>query len=141
MADLHLARSSFPDDQTIATLVEDLHHASDRFARLWATRPVDVHVSDTKTVHRRRVGPITLNCDLFTVPDSDVRIVQFTPLVGNATQRLASVSTIATQEFGDDLSDARGERWGLVPHLLHWSASVPDLTPVVRGPRSGTSAH
>lgn len=76
-----------------------MHVASDRFTQLWASHDVGAHVSDTKTIHHAQVGSITLDCDVFTVPGSDARIVVFTPPDNDATGRLALVRTIAHQQL------------------------------------------
>lgn len=98
VADLRAAAAHFPTDEAIASLVRDLYTASDRFAQLWASHEVGAHVSDTKTVHHTQVGPIMLECDVFTVPGSDARVVMFSPPDNDAAIRLALVRAIGVQQ-------------------------------------------
>lgn len=99
VADLQAATARFPTDKAITSLIRDLHAASDRFAQLWVSRKVGAHVSDTKTIHHAQIGQITLDCDVFTVPNSDARVVMFTPPDDDAAGRLALLRTIGLQQL------------------------------------------
>jgi transcriptional regulator with XRE-family HTH domain len=48
VADLHAALGRYPNDPGLRSLIADLRSASDRFARLWETRPVALRTASTK---------------------------------------------------------------------------------------------
>ena len=52
--------------------------ASDRFAQLWTEGTVVEHRFQSKTFLHPLVGPVTLDCDVFTVVGTDLRIVAYT---------------------------------------------------------------
>jgi transcriptional regulator with XRE-family HTH domain len=78
VADLRRAVGTYPDDARLHQLVDELQHASPRFARLWAERAVNKTGSNRKTIDHPQVGPITLDCDVLTVTGSDLRLVVYT---------------------------------------------------------------
>ncbi|HET7014685.1 MAG TPA: helix-turn-helix domain-containing protein [Streptosporangiaceae bacterium] len=79
VADLRRAVGAYPDDRRLHRLVDDLAQASARFAGLWAERVVNTTGSgNSKTIDHPQVGPITLDCDVLTVADSDLRLVVYT---------------------------------------------------------------
>jgi transcriptional regulator with XRE-family HTH domain len=78
VADLRRALGAYPDDARLLGLVDDLRQASPRFARLWADRVVTTTGSSRKTIDHPALGAITLDCDVLTVADSDLRLVVYT---------------------------------------------------------------
>jgi len=78
VADLRMASGRYPLDKPLATLVADLRAASPRFAELWNEATVAAHQSSRKTIVTATVGPITLDCDVLTFPDCDLRAVVYT---------------------------------------------------------------
>jgi transcriptional regulator with XRE-family HTH domain len=78
VADLRRAVGTYPDDAKLRRLVDELRQVSPRFAKLWAERVVNTTGSNRKTIHHPEVGPITLDCDVLTVTDSDLRLVVYT---------------------------------------------------------------
>ncbi|MFI1394829.1 helix-turn-helix domain-containing protein [Streptomyces sp. NPDC020681] len=98
VADLRAATARYPDDPGLRSLVAELRDVSDRFERLWDTHAVGPHTTDTKTVHHPDVGPLTLDCDVLTVPGSDLRVVAYTAAPGTeAADRLRLLAVIGTQ--------------------------------------------
>ena len=77
-ADLREAHGRYPDDATLTTLIARLQVESPDFARRWRQAHVARHRSSTKTATSTPVGPITINCDVLTVPETDLRIVMYT---------------------------------------------------------------
>ena len=98
VADLRSATARYPEDASLRRLVADLRAVSSRFAALWDARGVGVHQADRKTVQHPEVGPVTLDCDVLTVPGSDLRIVVYTAAPGSdAADRLKLLAVIGTQ--------------------------------------------
>ncbi|WP_436758896.1 helix-turn-helix transcriptional regulator [Streptosporangium sp. V21-05] len=98
VADLRSATARYPSDTDLRSLVTDLRSVSPRFAELWDTHVVGVHESDRKTVHHPDVGPLTLDCDVLTVPGSDLRIIVYSTAPGtDAADRLKLLTVIGTQ--------------------------------------------
>jgi transcriptional regulator with XRE-family HTH domain len=78
VADLRAANARYPSDIGLRSLITDLRNISARFAELWASQVVGVHTMHSKTVHHPEIGPISLDCDVLTVPASDLRLVAYT---------------------------------------------------------------
>ncbi|GAA0268725.1 helix-turn-helix transcriptional regulator [Cryptosporangium japonicum] len=83
VSDLRAAAATYPDDPEVAALIADARAGSPRFAELWATGVVGVHIADRKRIEHPVVGPITLDCDVLTVPCADLRIVTYTAPAGS----------------------------------------------------------
>ncbi len=77
-ADLREAAGRYPDDATLGNLITRLQVESPDFARRWRHAHVARHRSSTKTATCTPVGPITIDCDVLTVPGTDLRIVMYT---------------------------------------------------------------
>jgi len=82
-ADLRGAVGRYPRDAALAQLVARLRAASGEFDRRWAEARVAEHRASRKTVARTSVGPITVDCDVLTVPGGDLRIVVYTVAPGS----------------------------------------------------------
>nr|WP_231121695.1 helix-turn-helix transcriptional regulator [Motilibacter peucedani] len=83
VADLRAALVDYPRDRGLAALVAEMREGSPRFAELWDQGAVGRHVSSRKTVQHPVVGPVTCDCDVLTVPGSDVRLVVYTVPAGS----------------------------------------------------------
>ncbi|SHF68902.1 Helix-turn-helix domain-containing protein [Jatrophihabitans endophyticus] len=81
-ADLREAAGRYPDDPGLARLITRLRDESPDFARRWGRAHVARHRSSRKTATSTPVGPIRLDCDVLTVPGSDLRIVVYTAAPG-----------------------------------------------------------
>lgn len=100
VADLREATSRYPQDEGLASLVRDLRAASPRFEALWSQGGVRPHASTRKTVEHPEIGDIELDCDVLTVPDSDVRLVVYTAPAGSReAQALALLGAVGLQTF------------------------------------------
>ncbi|MEU1711062.1 helix-turn-helix transcriptional regulator [Streptomyces sp. NPDC005706] len=84
VADLRTALLNYPDDRALTDLVAELHSNSAEFTRLWDEGAVGPHVSARKTVVHPQVGEVTCDCDVLTVPGSDIRLVVYTVAAGSA---------------------------------------------------------
>ncbi|MDO0938899.1 helix-turn-helix transcriptional regulator [Streptomyces sp. DG2A-72] len=78
VSDLRRATGRFPQDSRLAALIRDLNAGNRRFAELWATGEVAAHREDHKTIDHPSVGPITVDCDVLTDGDSELKIVIMT---------------------------------------------------------------
>jgi transcriptional regulator with XRE-family HTH domain len=82
-ADLRSAFGRYPADKELATLIARLRAEAPDFERHWQSARVAEHLTSRKTVTRTPAGPITLDCDVLTVPGSDLRIVVYTTAPGS----------------------------------------------------------
>ena len=82
VADLRTARGTFPDDPRLRELIRDCTARSPRFAQLWSQGVAGALGHDRKTITHPVIGDITLDCDILTVPGSDLRIVAYTAAAG-----------------------------------------------------------
>ncbi|GGU96784.1 transcriptional regulator [Actinomadura cremea] len=115
VADLRAATARFPGDVRLRRLIADLRRHSPRFAELWASHEVGAHVTDSKTIHHPDVGELRLDCDVLTVPGTDVHVV------------------VCTAEPG---SEAAGKL-----RLLGALAAPSAIEPPIAGPRRCVAAH
>ncbi|MCS5716075.1 hypothetical protein NVV95_16135 [Herbiconiux sp. CPCC 205716] len=91
VGDLRRVLGRYPDDRGVRSLVADLLAASPRFAGVWHSGAVGEHQSERKVVENDLVGDIELDCDVFTVAGTDLRIVVYTAAAG--TPAAASTSS------------------------------------------------
>ncbi len=83
VADLRRVRGRYPGDREVRALVEDLLASSDRFRDLWGSGTVGEQQSEQKVVRSDLVGDVELDCDVFTVAGTDLRIVAYTAASGS----------------------------------------------------------
>jgi len=83
VADLRRVSGHYPDDQGVKALVEELLGSSDRFRTLWHSGAVGEHQSERKVIRHDVVGEIELDCDVFSVAGTDLRIVAYTAAAGS----------------------------------------------------------
>lgn len=87
VADLRDAVGRYPNDAPLRALIDDLHARSPEFTALWEQAPVRPRAASQKTVLHPEVGPITVDCDILTVCDSDVRLIVYTVPPGSAAEQ------------------------------------------------------
>lgn len=103
VADLRAAVGRYPLDRDLAELVARLRRESPEFERRWDSAYIAAHRSSTKRVHTP-VGVIEVECDVLSVPGSDLRVVVYTTAPGTADdERLALLRVVGLQRLpGDD---------------------------------------
>lgn len=100
IADLRAARAQYPNDTALAGLIDDLRVASTRFVGLWESRAVAANVGTRKTFDHPTVGRLTVDCDVMTVHNSDLRIVAYTAEPGSEdAQKLDLLRVVGTQQL------------------------------------------
>jgi hypothetical protein len=99
-ADLRAAAARYPADQRLQGLIAELRGGSERFAAFWDTGVISAHESSRKRIHHPQVGVLDLDCDVLTVPGSDLRIVAYSAEPGSAAaERLALVGVLGQQSL------------------------------------------
>ncbi|ANA96354.1 putative transcriptional regulator [Mycolicibacterium phlei] len=81
VADIRVAVGRYPGDTALAHMVTRLRAESPEFESRWASAHIAQHKSSRKTV-QSPVGPITVDCDVLTMPGSDLKIVVYTVAPG-----------------------------------------------------------
>jgi hypothetical protein len=83
VADLRRVHGRYPDDRGVRALIEELLAASEPFRELWESGAVGEHRSESKVVRTDLVGDIEVDCDVFSVAGTDLRIVVYTAAEGS----------------------------------------------------------
>jgi transcriptional regulator with XRE-family HTH domain len=100
LSDLREASARYPDDPYLDDLIADLRSSSARFADVWESGVMARHESTRKIIVHPEVGELALDCDVLTVPGSDVRIVAPTAEPGSAAAgKLALLAVLGTQQL------------------------------------------
>lgn len=81
--DVRRALATYPDDRELDALVTDLRAASPTFARQWDDYTVEPKAAERKTIDSPAVGLVTLDCDVLSTLDSDLRVVVYTARPGS----------------------------------------------------------
>lgn len=95
VADLRRASAKYPDDPRLSALIERTLAGNARFAQLWREGAVAGHPEDPKTVIRPGVGEITLDCDVLTDTDTDLKVVIFTAEPGSEDESRLKLALVA----------------------------------------------
>ncbi|MBT1665641.1 helix-turn-helix transcriptional regulator [Curtobacterium flaccumfaciens] len=89
VADLRRTAGSLGGDPAFRAFIVRLRTESERFAGYWDEGRAAAHQSLVKTVHNPIVGDVVLDCDVVTVPDSDIKLVVYsTPESGPDADKL-----------------------------------------------------
>lgn len=100
-ADLREAAGRYPADPRLAMLVARLRAESPEFERRWGEAHIARHRSSRKTATDTAAGPITVDCDVLTVPGEDLRIVVYTAAPGSEdASRLALLRVTGLERVG-----------------------------------------
>jgi transcriptional regulator with XRE-family HTH domain len=78
VADLRRAHGRYPQDRQLAKLIRTLRATNRRFDELWAAGAVNPHREGRKVIEHPAVGPITVDCDVLSDGDTDLKIVAMT---------------------------------------------------------------
>ncbi|MEF2977629.1 helix-turn-helix transcriptional regulator [Subtercola sp. YIM 133946] len=84
VSDLRRVHGRYPLDRGVNALIAELLVSSDVFRALWQSGTVGEHQSERKVVHSEVVGDLELDCDVFTVAGTDLRVVAYTAATGSA---------------------------------------------------------
>lgn len=99
VADLRAAAGRYPDDPSIAELVDELLRTSPEFCELWADHDVAVRRRICKRFEHPDVGLIEIDCQVLLIPDRDQRLIVYATEPGSpsydAMQRLRLSYTAA----------------------------------------------
>ncbi|WP_435133005.1 helix-turn-helix transcriptional regulator [Actinacidiphila sp. bgisy144] len=106
VSDLRRATGRFPRDRRLAALIRDLTAGNERFAELWAAGTVAAHREDHKRVEHPVVGTVTVDCDVLTDGDSELKIVIMTAAVGSEDETRLRLSIVAGAEYGAEHDSA-----------------------------------
>jgi transcriptional regulator with XRE-family HTH domain len=102
VSDLRTALIRYPDDPSVRAVLTELQ-SSDRFVQLWAEGTVVEHRFQSKTFVHPLVGPVTLDCDVFTAIGTDLRIVAYTAEPGTEdASRFDLIRTLGLAEVASD---------------------------------------
>ena len=100
VAALRAVAAKYPDDPGLRRLLAELHAGSAEFTRLWDEGRVAERRADTKTVDHPDLGPITLDCDVLLLPDTDQRLVAYSAAPGTpAAEALAVLRVVGIQSL------------------------------------------
>lgn len=98
VADLRRAAGRYPTDQRLASLIRRTLDGSAHFAQLWREGAVAGHREDRKIVRHPDVGDITVDCDVLSDNDTDLKIVVYTTVPGSEDEtKLQLTRVIGTQ--------------------------------------------
>jgi transcriptional regulator with XRE-family HTH domain len=101
VADLRRTQGRHPRDPWLRELIEELRGGSPEFARLWDSGAVGEHLSEQKIIDHPLVGALDVDCDVFTVSGSELRIVTMTAATGtSAAEKLDFLRVTATAAVG-----------------------------------------
>ena len=95
VSDLRRASGRFPRDRRLARLIRELTDGNETFARLWAAGTVGPHREDRKVVEHPSVGPVTVDCDVLTDGDAELKIVILTAAPDTADETNLRLVTVA----------------------------------------------
>ncbi|HEX6360819.1 helix-turn-helix transcriptional regulator [Actinophytocola sp.] len=81
---LRTAQARYPDDPDLAGLIADLRAGSERFDSLWRAGRSGRQRSGRTTVNHSELGPLTLDCEVLLVPESDQTVLMYSAEPGTA---------------------------------------------------------
>jgi transcriptional regulator with XRE-family HTH domain len=100
VCDLRRALDRYPADRDLALMCRALKERNERFARLWDSGDVAQHRAVRKTVNHPLVGPITVDCDVLTAPETELHVILFTVEPGSEdASRLDLLRVMGIQSF------------------------------------------
>lgn len=103
VADLRQASARYPDDPRLAALVSRTLAGNARFANFWVEGVVGRHAEDQKLIRHPRVGDITVDCDVLTDGDTDLKVIAYTAVPGSEDE--AKLRMVAVEEVVADTLD------------------------------------
>ncbi len=107
VADLRRAAARYPNDKRLAALIRRTLDGNERFAALWRDGAVGGHTEDRKTVRHPEIGDITVDCDVLSDSDTDLKIVIYTAAPGSEDATKLDLAVVA----GTQRALVTGARW------------------------------
>ncbi|MDJ0394043.1 hypothetical protein QMK17_11955 [Rhodococcus sp. G-MC3] len=101
VSDLRTVSIRFPEDRSVRGLIERLHSIGERFTRLWGEGSIVDNRVGVKSFAHPVVGYITVDCDVFTVVGTDLRIVTYSAAPG--TEDASKFDLVRAMGSGDPL--------------------------------------
>ena len=95
VADLRRASARYPRDQRLAALIRRTLDGNERFAALWHDGAVGGHAEDRKTIRHPQIGDITVDCDVLSDSDTDLKIVIYTAVPGSEDATKLDLARVA----------------------------------------------
>jgi transcriptional regulator with XRE-family HTH domain len=97
VTDLRASIARYPHDPELVDLIDELR-TYDEFAQLWDQPVVGFHQTEQKTVNHPDLGRLLVDCDILTVPGSDLRLIVYTAAPNSeAAEKLRLLSVIGLQ--------------------------------------------
>jgi transcriptional regulator with XRE-family HTH domain len=94
VADLRRASARYPDDPRLAGLISRRLDGNPRFAQLWRDGAVGGHAEDRKTIRHPGIGDITVDCDVLSDSDTDLKIVIYTAVPGSEDETKLNLARV-----------------------------------------------
>lgn len=97
VSDLRRATGRFPGSARLGRLVTQLTVGNHKFAELWAQGAVNPHREGRKIVEHPAVGPVSVDCDVLTDGDAELKIVILSAIPGSEDEgrlKLAAISGV-----------------------------------------------
>ncbi|MFC7376565.1 helix-turn-helix transcriptional regulator [Brachybacterium sp. GCM10030268] len=96
VADLRRSAAEYGEDPRFTTVVKRLRDGSERFRRLWDDGRATAHRSMRKRLVHDVIGQVDLDCDVLSVPGSDVKLIVYSAAPDSEdAEALARLSTTA----------------------------------------------
>jgi transcriptional regulator with XRE-family HTH domain len=95
VADLRRASARYPGDPLLAGLIKRTLDGNAHFARLWHGGTVGVHAEDRKVIRHPDIGDITVDCDVLSGGDSDLKAVIYTAVPGSEDEGKLALALVA----------------------------------------------
>lgn len=101
--ELRATAARYPADPEVTGLVEELRAGSTDFALLWERHDVQAAPVLTKTFRHPVVGPVTVDCDKFTLTDRDQHLILYSAPPGSPGAEALALLDVLGAEAGDCL--------------------------------------
>ncbi len=95
IADLRRASARYPGDARLAALIRRMLSGNPRFAELWHDGAVGRHAEERKTIRHPDIGDITVDCDVLSDSDTDLKVVIYTAVPGSEDATKLDLALVA----------------------------------------------
>ncbi|MGW3342572.1 helix-turn-helix transcriptional regulator [Nonomuraea rubra] len=101
VADLRRAAARFPDDPRVSELAASRIAGNPRFAAYWGDAAVGRHAEDRKTIRHPVIGEVSVDCDVLTDGDTDLKVVAYTAVPGSEDESKLALAGIISLPRSD----------------------------------------